>query len=251
MRMLSLFAGIGGIDLAAQWAGIETVAFCEIDPFCQKVLKKHWPDVPIFSDIRELSKEVLDREGITGIDIVAGGYPCQPYSVAGKRKGKEDDRHLWPEMLRVIRETRPTWVVGENVAGHVSLGLDDVLANMDALEYTSQAFLIPACSVGAFHKRDRVIVVSNSDGERMEGLCEEAVLGKPFLLTEQLNRTFQNAERRFDTYQSRLCRNLHGLPHGVDRVRALGNAVVPQQIYPIFAAIAAIEKAQAEAGKEG
>lgn len=166
MRMLSLFAGIGGIDLAAHWAGIETVAFCEIEPFCQKVLQKHWPGVPIFDDVRTIDTQQLIEKGVIGdertIDIICGGYPCQPFSNAGQRLGEEDDRHLWPEMLRLIRELRPTWVLGENVDGHVTLGLDTVLADLDKAGYTTRAFVIPAAAVGAPHQRKRVFVVGHS-----------------------------------------------------------------------------------------
>lgn len=242
LKMLSLFAGIGGIDLAAQWAGVETVAFCEKDLYCQKVLWKHWPGVPIFDDVKTLTKEALERAGIGTINIVAGGYPCQPYSLTGERKGEKDDRALWPFMFDRIQEIRPDWVVGENVAGHVSLGLDEVLSDLESINYAAQSFIIPACSVGAYHKRDRVITVAHPDSKRMEGSFTEAVLGKRILSFGQISQPFQDAERRFNTFESRLCRSLHGLPHGVDRVRALGNAVVPQQIYPFFAAIAEIER---------
>ncbi|MGG4447603.1 DNA cytosine methyltransferase [Brevibacillus porteri] len=165
--MLSLFAGIGGIDLAAHWAGIETVAFCEIEPFCQKVLQKHWPGVPIFDDVKTINKQKLIEKGVIGdersIDIICGGYPCQPFSNAGQRLGEEDDRHLWPEMLRLIRELRPTWVLGENVDGHVTLGLDTVLADLDEAGYTARAFVVPAAAVGAPHQRKRVFVVGHSE----------------------------------------------------------------------------------------
>lgn len=169
MRMLSLFAGIGGIDLAAQWAGIETVAFCEIEPFCQKVLQKHWPGVPIFDDVRKLRKQTLIDAGVIGdgraIDIICAGYPCQPFSHAGKRKGKKDDRHLWPEVKRLLQETRPAWFVGENVAGHVTLGLDDVLSDLEGIGYSAEPFVIPACAVGAPHQRGRVFVLAHSNGQ--------------------------------------------------------------------------------------
>ncbi|WP_281868274.1 DNA cytosine methyltransferase [Brevibacillus parabrevis] len=167
MRMLSLFAGIGGIDLAAHWAGIETVAFCEIEPYCQKVLQKNWPGVPIFDDVRTINKQQLIEKGVIGdersIDIICGGYPCQPFSNAGQRLGEEDDRHLWPEMLRLIKELRPTWVLGENVDGHVTLGLDTVLADLDEAGYTARAFVIPAAAVYAPHQRKRVFVVGHTE----------------------------------------------------------------------------------------
>jgi len=168
--MLDLFSGIGGMSLAADWAGIETVAFCEIESYCQKVLRKHWPHIPIYDDVRQLTRERLEKDGVIDdeqtIDIVAGGYPCQPFSVAGKRRGKEDDRNLWPEMFRLVRELRPTWVVGENVAGHVSLGLDDALSDLESEGYKTRAFVIPACAVGAPHRRDRVFIVAYSEGKQ-------------------------------------------------------------------------------------
>ncbi|MDD3156999.1 DNA cytosine methyltransferase [Anaeromusa sp.] len=242
MKMLSLFSGIGGIDLAAQWAGIETVAFCEIEPFCQKVLKKHWPNVPIFEDVKKLGREALEDAGIGRVDIVAGGYPCQPYSLTGERKGHEDDRALWPEMFRIISEVRPDWVIGENVAGHVSLGLDNVLSDLESVGYSTQAFIVPACSVGGYHRRDRVFTVANIDSKRVERSIKKQIFREPHIPFRQIGKSFQEAERRFDSFESRLCRSLYGLPNGVDRIKALGNAVVPQQIYPIFAAIAEIER---------
>lgn len=169
MRMLDLFSGIGGISLAAEWAGIETVAFCEIEPFPQKVLKKHWPNVPIYDDVRTLTKERLEADGITPIDIVCGGFPCQPYSIAGKRKGKEDDRDLWPEMFRVIQEIHPSWVVGENVANFVNMELERTLSDLESEGYETQTFIIPACAVNAPHKRDRTIILAHTDSVRVEG----------------------------------------------------------------------------------
>lgn len=163
MRMLDLFSGIGGISLAAEWASIETVAFCEIEPFPQTVLRKQWNNVPIYDDVKALTKERLEADGITAIDIISAGYPCQPFSVAGKREGAADDRHLWPEVKRLLQEIRPRWFVGENVAGHITLGLDDVLSDLEGLSYTAQAFVIPACSVNAPHRRDRVFIVGYTE----------------------------------------------------------------------------------------
>lgn len=144
MKVIDLFSGIGGFALAAHWMGWETVAFCERDPFCQRILAKHWPTVPIHPDIT-----TLDYGALPSADLVCGGYPCQPFSTAGKRKGADDDRALWPAMLAVITAVRPTWVVAENVAGHISMGLDDVLASLEDSGYTTWPVVIPACAVGA------------------------------------------------------------------------------------------------------
>ncbi len=198
MRHLDLFSGIGGFALAAQWVWgdeYENVGFCDNNKFCQAILKKHFPYAKIYGDIRELSIERLvadadrggrvhagikKRAGKEGeqaqrelaqsyqLDLLTGGFPCQPFSFAGKRRGKSDDRYLWPEMLRVIRETRPRWIIGENVAGIVNLALDQVLSDLENENYEVQPLIIPACAVEAPHRRDRVWIVAH-DGADTRG----------------------------------------------------------------------------------
>ena len=176
MKHGSLFSGIGGFDLAAEWAGWQNMFHCEWNPFGQKVLKHYWPNAISYEDITKTDFTIWRGR----IDILTGGFPCQPYSAAGKRLGKEDERHLWPEMLRVIREVQPRWVVGENVLGLVNwnggLVFEEVQADLEAEGYEVQPFILPAASVNAPHKRDRVWFVAyrttaptknpNSDGRR-------------------------------------------------------------------------------------
>lgn len=165
MRHASLFTGIGGFDLAAQWMGWENVFQVEIDSFCQKVLEKNFPNVKRYGDIKE-----FDGTKYRGaIDVLSGGFPCQPYSTAGQRKGKEDPRHLWPEMLRVIREVQPKWIVGENVRGLISwsggLVFEEVQSDLETAGYEVQSFLLPACGKNAPHRRERIWIVAHSGGD--------------------------------------------------------------------------------------
>jgi len=164
----SLFSGIGGFDLAAEWSGFTNLFNCEWEEFPRKVLKHHFPNAEQFGDIKEFNATAYSGR----LDIISGGFPCQPFSVAGKRKGSEDERHLWPEMLRIIGECEPRWVVGENVRGLVSwsdgLVFETCCTDLEALGYSVQSFVVPACATGAPHRRDRVWIVAHSDHEREE-----------------------------------------------------------------------------------
>jgi DNA (cytosine-5)-methyltransferase 1 len=238
LRHLDLFSGIGGFALAAQWAGgIETVAFCEIDPWAQKVLAKNFPNVPIHDDVKTLDPTKYGR-----IDLVTGGYPCQPFSAAGERRGEEDARHLWPEMRRIIEAAKPRWVLAENVAGHISMGLDEVLADLDAIGYAATATVIPACAVGAIHRRDRVWITAY-----------DSRLGIPWDIEAKIPRleSLQGCEdggrlaplRDMPALPaSGLCRASDGIPRRVDRLRGLGNAIVPQVAAEILRAMIATDK---------
>ena len=165
----SLFSGIGGFDLAAEWMGWTNIFHCEINQFGQKILKYYWPNAISYADITKTDFSI--HRGT--IDILTGGFPCQPYSVAGKRKGKEDDRHLWPEMLRAIREIAPRYIVGENVGGLVSwnggLVFNEVQTDLENEGYEIQPVILPACSLNAPHRRDRVWFVAHTKSERSSG----------------------------------------------------------------------------------
>ncbi len=157
MKVLSLFSGVGLGDYGLELAGMEIVGQVEVDDYCQKILALRWPDVPKWRDIK-----TLDTKELPPIDLVAGGFPCQPFSVAGKRKGKDDDRNLWPQMLRVIREVSPTWVLAENVPGIIPSYLDQVLSDLEAEGYAWEAVVFPAHALGAPHRRDRLWIVGHA-----------------------------------------------------------------------------------------
>lgn len=361
---LSLFSGIGGLDLAAEWAGFESVGQCEFADYPTKILEQHWPKVPRWRDIRTLTGESFyERTGLQTVDVISGGFPCQPFSNAGKRRGKEDDRYLWPEMVRVIAELRPAWVIGENVAGIINMALDTVLSDLEGQGYTTRTFLIPASGVNAPHQRYRTAIVAhaesnnsgrlpvrkktkksrfvsssenvsntdctgfqtsgakqqetgasgngedvpNSNGTGCQKLHLPEITGKKGLTGGRINerkicnttgqglpdrpsqpmeryktqkpesqrpdrhvprseceglerqlwdytpqhwknqRVFPGpvrgeprGERQWAT-EPRVGRVANGVSHRVDRIKCLGNAVVPQQFYPIFKAIAEIE----------
>lgn len=163
IRILDLCSGIGGFSLGLEaTGGFETVAFCEVEEFCCKVLNKHWPGVPIYNDLKELGND--PTRIVQEFDLICGGIPCQPFSVAGKQKGKEDDRHLWPYMFAIVKHKKPAWVIVENVGGFVNVALDDVCLNLESEGYATQSFIIPACGVEAPHRRDRIWIIGKNVG---------------------------------------------------------------------------------------
>ena len=332
MKVLDLFSGIGGFSLGLERAGMETVAFCEFDKKAQLVLKKHWPDVPIYDDVRELTYDKLKEDGILAdtqrsggyqgdtrtlagkkqtkkgrkpksrrppsvvrsscedgnkkeggndksqgqsVDIICGGFPCQPFSQAGKRQGDQDDRHLWPEYFGLIQEIRPRWVIGENVAGLISMGLDQVLSDLEGEDYSCQTLVIPACAVNAPHRRDRVWIVANTKstgaGDNQRGIrglskrcrSREEGVGQADVAYSNNQRTQRGEEAgdygtdraQSNDQLSRGCgdgdgwwavepgmgRVANGIPNRMDRLKQLGNAVVPQVVEQIGRAIMEIE----------
>lgn len=199
MKHGSLFSGIGGFDLAAEWMGWENIFHCEWNEFGQKVLKHHFPKSISYADITKTDFTIHRGK----IDILTGGFPCQPYSVAGKQRGKEDERHLWPEMLRAIREIQPSWVVGENVLGILNwnggLVFDEVQAELEAEGYEVQTYVLPAASVNAPHKRDRVWFVANRSSERCDNWSNHREE------RQVCNNEYRNAQKNKPTRNRREC----------------------------------------------
>ncbi len=294
MRVGSLFAGIGGFDLGLERAGMEIRWQVENNLWCQRVLAKHWPNVTRYGDIKQ-----VDWHTIEPVDLVCGGFPCQPFSLAGKRKGFDDDRYLWPEVVRCLDAVRPTWFLGENVPGIVNVALDQVCADLEALGYAVQPICVPACAVDAPHQRQRVWilahagcaglprgglrsgeaqtreirdcgaadsreVVAHAQREGSQGLRAECGLGESRQKVEiggggddvadssieqwdrwrdwtcgwerEPQEALRDARERgrqeawMSVPESLLGRVAHGIPHRVDRLRGLGNAVVPQVV---------------------
>jgi len=279
----SLFSGIGGLDLAAEWAGFETVGQCEWADYPTKVLEKHWPDVPRWRDIHDVTGDKIRDRGISAITVLSGGDPCQPHSLASaSRKGTADHRYLWPEYFRIVQETNPCWVVNENVIGSISNGVAlKKITDLESIGYECQAFAVPALSVGAWHIRERVFIIANSNSHRLQGRAESRCFAesrkdrkkqsaglypayscntnsKP---KSQEDKTFNPVREKWNTWKD-ITRELggtvprnywtvseppipgvdDGVPDRMDRSHALGNAVCPQQAYPIFQVIADIER---------
>lgn len=293
---VSLCSGIGGIDLAAEWAGFTTVAQCEIDEYASKVLAKNFKGVPNLHDIRTVTNARLREHGIdsNGITVLSAGFPCQPYSLAGKGKGDGDERDLWGEVARCIGEIKPRWFVGENTPGLFARAnqryFKRILADLAALGYSVSWGIWGACDVGAPHRRDRVFIVGRNvsdaaverrgtdtvqrgdiaesgreaaeqrihiGGLQSDGVCgcisdpagvelgmqrgTKKTLGITSTRKDNGVRAQRHESRKWWETEPDVGRVADGVPHRVERLRCLGNAVVPQQVYPIFNAIAEAE----------
>ena len=292
---LSLFSGIGGLDLAAEWAGFRTVGQCEFADYPAKVLEQHWPDVERWKDIHELhADEFIRRTGIRPGELtcISGGFPCQPHSTAGLRKASGDERDLWPEYRRVIGEIKPSWIVAENVRGLLSSEdgrfFRGILRDFADLGYDVGWCCYRAADVGAVHPRERVGIVAHASSKRLleqqskeygtewdktqhgtdrcikaatdtnsqhgqrvfakdrkghhKGRETQGEWGADWLLTEFRTDIFTGICGRNQKYcKPLICRNDDGFSLGMDRDKCLGNAVVPQQFYPIFKSIAEVE----------
>lgn len=224
MKVLDLFSGIGGFSLGLERAGMQTVAFCEIDPFCRKVLAKHWPEVPIYEDVT-----TLDGREFAGVDVICGGFPCQDISYAGLGRGLAGERSgLWFEMSRIIREVRPRFAILENVSALIARGLPDILGDLAEMGLDAEWCCIPASAVGAPHHRDRIWIVAYPSGlgwSAIERITKWLWKGRP-LAWESIRATDEQRLAAICNF----CGEANGLPNKLDkdRIRALGNAVVPQ-----------------------
>ena len=296
MTHLDLFSGIGGFAIAAQACGYTTIGFCEREPYAQQILKERFGAV--LADADEMRRQAarpkletartqqcrrptlhgdiftLNGADYAGVDLLTGGFPCQPFSVAGKRRGAADDRAIWPEMLRVIREAKPTWIIGENVAGIVTMELDNILSDLEGIGYSAWPLVIPACAVDARHRRDRVWIVAHAIGLRESQSSgsfadergragnqgEDVADAEGFRGNGNFTATIQgeqprqmhaesiNAPSAFCEWrdegewfaESGMGRVAHGIPHRAHRLRGLGNAIVPQVAEEIIRSIASL-----------
>lgn len=305
MKHLDLCSGIGGFALAARWADFETIGFCDIDPWCRKILRKHWPQLQITEDLKNLNVEKLYGT----IDLLTAGYPCQPFSAAGKQKAEKDPRHLWLDVFRIIKQSRPRWIICENVEGHIRLGYDTVHQNLESEDYSVWPFIIPASGIGARHRRNRIWIVAHANcddrrngyssepqeretrleyrgrskrqfeqksnkimansqsggdggcgnsnkekgifsGENAQSNCGSSDRGNGKITSDPNSARLQEAwaeqsttrikqlwQQNYWAVEPNMGRVAHGIPDRVDRIKGLGNAIVPQIAFLIMKTI--------------
>lgn len=229
MRVGSLFSGIGGLDLGLERSGMTVVWQSEIDPFCCDILRRHWPDVPNLGNVKE-----IDWAQVPPVDLLCGGYPCQPFSNTGRRQGATDERHLWPYMLEAIRSLRPEWVLLENVLGHLSLGFDRVLSDLAEVGFDAEWSVVSGCSVGAPHMRRRLFVLAYPHSERHEqepsGVLGDEAQDAPVHGDVPIGEVAHSGRQGQWSAQPGVLLLADGIPPGLARAanRAVGNAVIPQ-----------------------
>ena len=265
LKILDLFSGLGGFSLGLERTGcFKTTAFCDNNKYSRLLLQKHWKGVKIYNDVREINKEQLESDGIQFPDIITGGFPCQPFSVAGKQKGTSDDRHLWPEMFRIVKEFTPRWIIGENVKGltNIEKGMvfESVCTDLEGEGYEVRAFNIPAAGVGAPHRRERIWIVASLEDSRRSlrswskfGEKDENEIRKRYAdqhqrpgSTSESNVADASTGRRASqegeiqtrgngtehqgwwSTEPNVGRVANGVSGRVYRLRALGNSIVPQ-----------------------
>ena len=265
LKILDLFSGLGGFSLGLERTGcFKTTAFCDNNKYSRLLLQKHWKGVKIYNDVREINKEQLESDGIQFPDVITGGFPCQPFSVAGKQKGTSDDRHLWPEMFRIIKEFTPRWIIGENVKGLTNIQdgvvFETVCSDLEGEGYEVRAFNIPAAGVGAPHRRERIWIVASLEDSRRSlrswskfGEKDENEIRKRYAdqhqrpgSTSESNVADASAGRRASqegeiqtrgngtehkgwwSTEPNVGRVANGVSGRVYRLRALGNSIVPQ-----------------------
>ena len=226
MQHLDLCSGIGGFSLAFEGEGFETVGFAEVDPYCSQVLAKNWPDVPNYGNVKEIAN---DPTTLPEFDVLTAGYPCQPFSSAGQRKGTDDPRHLWPDIRRIVQARRPSWCVFENVLGHVSMGIDEVLSALEDDGYQTEAFVVPAVAVDAHHRRDRVWVIAHTSGLRQQGPGpSRQPINTATASDRETTEPINGCLRQVWKTEPPVGRVANGIPDQSHRLKALGNAIVPQ-----------------------
>ncbi len=228
MRVLDLFSGIGGFSLGLERAGMRTVAFCEIDPYCRRVLARHWPAIPCYDDVRSLTADRLRADGIRP-DAIAGGFPCQDISRAGYGAGITGNRSgLWSEFARLIGEIRPRFAILENVAALLERGMDRICGDLAAIGYDAEWSIVSACAVGAPHMRQRMFVVAYPNREHGRPRLRNSH-ARAYRPLQEING-FAGARARWRARManpSELYRDADGIPNGMERNRAIGNAVAP------------------------
>lgn len=285
MAHVDLCSGIGGFALGFEWAELsKPVLFCDIEPWSRQILAKHWPDVPIADDVKELANDptriihaIGDRRS-----ILSCGYPCQPFSQAGQRRGSEDDRHIWPEIFSIVQQVRPDWLICENVSGHITMGLNEVLSDLaDKANYAVQTFHLGAVSVDARHRRMRIwivarnvadtqslfsnvgrehteqskrqvsklgerggkINVADTDSKRLQGQWREHEFVSEREAEHSVGSSGEEVRaREYWKPEPPVGRVAHGIPRRVDRLKGLGNAIVPQIAMRIGQTIKAVEE---------